>query len=144
MNSLIFFLCAITNFLPVSWCFNWQIFRPTDGNSRLLKVQKVDTQIALTLADDGWLWCDFLFCWYVVFVAKNNSHATEGVRSFKWLLSWIVKYRNIFFLKKKENRHQKCVYCIFRRLRWNHRIWQIWVLFSRSKWNIGEILAFHA
>ena len=101
MNSLIFFLCAITNFLPVSWCFNWQIFRPTDGNSRLLKVQKVHTQIALTLADDGWLWCDFLFCWYVVFVAKNNSHATEGVRSFKWLLSWIVKYRNIFSWKKR-------------------------------------------
>ena len=106
MNSLIPFLCAITNFLPVSWCFYWQIFRPTDGNSRLPKVQKVDTQIALTLADDGWLWCDFLFCWYVVFVAKTNSHAREGVRSFKWLLSWIVKY-SIIFSEKKENRHQK-------------------------------------
>ena len=64
-------------------------------------MQKVDTQIALTLADDGWLWCDFLFCWYVVFVAKTNSHAREGVRSFKWLLSWIVKYSIIFSEKKR-------------------------------------------
>ena len=102
------FLRAISNFLPVSWCFYWQIFRPTDGNSRLPKVQKVDTQIALTLTDDGWLWCDFLFCWYVVFVAKTNSHAREGVRSFKWLLSWIVKY-SIIFSEKKENRHQKWI-----------------------------------
>ena len=151
MNSYMVFLCAISNFLPVSWCFYWQIFRPTDGNSRLPKVQKVDTQIALTLADDGWLWCDFLFCWYVVFVAKTNSHAREGVRPFKWLLSWIEKYSTeyllysgiaLFFMKKREQTQKMCL--LYFTVTLNHRIWQILLLFSRSKWNMGEILAFLA